>query len=74
MKSDYNVALIWDAEASVWVATSEDIQGLVLESGSLDALIEKVRVAAPELLALKHDIPEILSVCFRSERYEQVRA
>ena len=32
----YIVDLNWDEEARVWVATSEDIHGLVLESESLD--------------------------------------
>ena len=50
--TQYTVSLDWDDEADVWVATSEDISGLVLESGSADALIEKVRVAVPELLEL----------------------
>ena len=49
---EYNISLLWDADASVWVATSDDIPGLVLESGSLDALTERVRNAVPELLAL----------------------
>lgn len=49
---EYVVRFQWDEEASVWIATSDDIPGLVLESGSFDALIEKVRFAAPELLAL----------------------
>ncbi len=49
---EYVVKLIWDDEAAVWVATSDDIPGLVLESGSFDALLERVRFAAPELLAL----------------------
>lgn len=51
---EYVVKLIWDDEAAVWVATSDDIPGLVLESGSFDALLERVRFAAPELLALNH--------------------
>lgn len=42
----------WDAEAGVWIATSDDIPGLVLESGSFDALFERTRFAVPELLAL----------------------
>jgi len=50
--ANYNVNLTWDSEAAVWIATSEDIQGLALESGSLDALIERLRFAVPELLAL----------------------
>ena len=48
----YNVKLTWDKEANVWVATSDDIPGLVLESNSYDALIEKVKIASPELLEL----------------------
>ena len=53
MKS-YKIDLLWDNEACVWVATSEDedIKGLVLESGSFDALIERIKIAVPELLEL----------------------
>jgi hypothetical protein len=71
--SEYLINLSWDNEASVWIATSEDIPGLVLESGSLDALIERVRFAAPELLALNNKSEcRTFSICFRSERHEQV--
>lgn len=42
----------WDAEASVWIATSEDVPGLALEDGAFDALLEGVRYAAPEILEL----------------------
>ena len=48
----YTINFLWDAEVAVWVATSEDIPGLALESGSYDALIERVRFAVPELLEL----------------------
>ena len=57
---EYLVQFLWDVEAAVWVATSNDIPGLVLESGSFDALVERVSFAAPELLNLNgkgdHDI------------------
>jgi hypothetical protein len=69
---EYVIDLIWDSEAAVWIATSKDIAGLVLESGSLDALIERVRFAAPELLALNEPQSKPLSLHFRSERYETV--
>ena len=49
---EYKVNFTWDDEASVWIAQSDDILGLVLEGGSLDALIERVRFAAPELIEL----------------------
>ncbi len=49
---EYEVHFTWDSEANVWIAESDDIPGLVLEGGSLDALMERVRYAAPELLDL----------------------
>lgn len=54
---DYIVSLAWDPEASVWIATSDDIPGLVLESGSFDALLERVRFTVPELLELNAPMP-----------------
>ncbi len=42
----------WDNEAAVWIATSDDVPGLVLESGSFDALVERVKAAVPELITL----------------------
>jgi hypothetical protein len=70
--TEYIVNFDWDSEANVWVATSEDIDGLVLESGSLDALIERVRFAAPELMALNKTETKPFALRFKSERYEQV--
>ena len=46
------IKCFWDSEAAVWIATSQDIPGLVLESGSIDTLIERVRFAVPELIKL----------------------
>lgn len=70
---EYTVNLIWDSEASVWVATSQDIPGLVLESGSFDALIERVRFAVPELLEL-NSASAPLTLNFLSQRTERVLA
>ena len=53
---EYHVSILWDSDADVWVATSEDVAGLVLESGSLDALVERVRFAIPELLSLNAEV------------------
>jgi hypothetical protein len=69
---EYTVNLAWDSEAAVWIASSDDMPGLVLESGSLDALIERIRFAAPELLALNGTAQGAFSMCFRSERHELV--
>lgn len=64
----YIVNIIWDNDAAVYIATSDNIPGLVLESGSYDALIEKVRVAVPELLKLNNRA-EVVDLTFLSERH-----
>lgn len=64
---NYLVKMTWDDEAAVWIATSDDVPGLVMESGSLDALIERVRFAIPELLQLNNiTSTESIPVIFRS--------
>ena len=46
------VKLIWDNESCKWYTDTDDVLCLNLESGSFDALVERVRVAAPEMLEL----------------------
>ena len=66
--NEYEISLIWDDEAQVWYCTSEDIPGLILESGSIDVLVERVRHAAPELLELMGRDPSNASLSFKAER------
>ena len=40
----------WDEEASVWVATSDDVPGLATEADTLEQLSTKLEVMVPELL------------------------
>lgn len=68
---NYIINLMWDNDASMWIATSEDIPGLILESNSYDALIEKVKIAIPELLSL-NNIHSLKTIKFISERSEAV--
>lgn len=53
----YSVLFTWDDEADVWIATSDDIIGLVLESEEIDTLLQKVQAAVPELLELNGQAP-----------------
>ena len=69
---EYLINFAWDEEAGVWIATSDDIPGLVLESGSFDALLERVRFAVPELLALNASKVQPISLMFKSERHERM--
>jgi predicted RNase H-like HicB family nuclease len=47
---EYRVNAFWDPEASVWVAESEDVAGLVTEAETVEQLVAKLRVMVPELL------------------------
>lgn len=67
---EYVITTTWDTDAAVWIATSEDVPGLALESGSLDALMERVRNAVPELLALNGNAQADIPLFFKSERHE----
>lgn len=69
---EYVVNFMWDEEARVWVATSEDVPGLVLESGSFDALVERVHFAIPELLEMNKTVTSPIRLVYRSERRDQV--
>ena len=70
---EYSVRCSWDEEAQVWIAESEDIPGLVLESGSFDALLERVRFAAQELIDL-NTAPPAATLHFHLDRSERLRA
>lgn len=61
-----DINIIWDEEALVWVADCEKL-GLALESGSYDALIEKIKNAIPELIEL-NNIEEKMFVINTKER------
>ena len=69
---EYTVRLTCDDEAEVWVATSDDIPGLVLECGSFDALLERIRFAVPELLALNGSGKSTLNLSFVASRQERI--
>ena len=70
----FNVKAFWDNEARVWVATSEDVPGLVTESETMEELIQKLKIMIPELLeANSNSFTETSSeIPFNifSERYE----
>ena len=48
--ASYTVNIVWDEEAQVWIALSDDIPGLALESDSLDKLQTEIPAAVNELL------------------------
>ena len=75
--ADLSIRAVWDEDARVWCAESDDVPGLATEADTLEALAEKLRTLIPELLELNgiqppiedHDLP------FRviAERTEHIR-
>ena len=55
--SQITIKAVWDSEAKVWVAESEDVSGLVTEAESSEALLEKLRVFIPELFEFNECLP-----------------
>jgi len=62
------VKLVWDEETDIWYTETSDIPGLVLHSSSFDTLIERVRLAAPELLEENLNYAGPVYISFEAER------
>ncbi len=64
----------WDAEAGVWVATSNDVPGLATEAETVEALVVKLETMIPELLAA-NGTPVGPNVTFEllARRFDRVR-
>ena len=65
-----NVKLVWDEETRLWSTEADDVLRLVLESNSFDTLVERVRLAAPEMLELNHGYKGLVQLCFEVERVD----
>lgn len=74
----YVVHADWDDEAGVWVASSDDVPGLVTGADTLEALVEKLRVMVPEMLELNGVLSPVAAAQARfkliAERVEHARA
>ena len=68
---EHIIEIQWDDDACVWYAVNDSIP-LALESNSFDALIEKVKVAAPEILQENGAELGDCGLCFRAERRERI--
>ena len=62
------VKMVWDD--GIWYTKADEELGLVLESKSLDTLIERVRIAAPEMLELNCNYIGKVQIIFEIERVD----
>ena len=72
MLNTYSIKFNWDDEACVWIATSEDVRGLVLEDESFDALVREVQLAVPTLLSLNDSLNGDITLDFVAHRQERL--
>jgi hypothetical protein len=57
----------WDAEAGVWLATSDSIRGLVVEAESWPQLLQEISYVLPDLLELNGLDPQSARYTVRAE-------
>ncbi|MBQ7219392.1 MAG: DUF1902 domain-containing protein [Synergistaceae bacterium] len=69
---DCRIKIVRDDEAKVWIANSDDIKSLVLESESFDALVVKVKNAIEDLLSFEDYKPSYCDLNFIAERRDRV--
>ncbi len=72
MSRDINIQALWDGEAGVWTATSHDVPGLVVEADTWSSMIEEVRLILPELLEVRGERHDDLSLTFKAEEHLDV--
>ena len=71
------VRATWDPDAAVWVATSDDVPGLVTEAASWAQLEGKLQQIIPDLLELNGCLSESslseVPMCIVSQQLSKVR-
>jgi len=66
----YNVKMTWDS--GLWYTSTGEPLHLTLESDSYDNLVERVLIAAPEMLELNTGYTGPIKLVFTSEREEML--
>ena len=64
----------FDNESQRWTAASDDKYGLVLESNSLEALMERVKIAMPDMLEFTCNYKGPINLHFKAERITHLGA
>ena len=68
----FTVRIIWDGDC--WYTSTDSPLSLTLNSTSYDELVERVRLAAPEMIELNSGYVGEIQLVFVSERRETVSA
>jgi hypothetical protein len=68
---EHVIEINWDERAGVWYAVNGSIP-LTMESNSFDALIERAKIAALELLEMNNRNESPAQLCFKGTRREYI--
>jgi hypothetical protein len=63
---EYIVAVVFDEEVQKWYAQNDDIP-IILEDDSLDTLINRLKLAAPEILEMNNMPHKSVKLSFKIE-------
>lgn len=69
MSREISIQARWDSDAGVWIATSADVPGLVVEADTWASMIDEVRLVLPDLLEVSGQGGEALSLTFKAEEH-----
>jgi len=64
--------MVWDD--GIWYTSTDEDLGITLESDSFDALVERVRIAVPEMLELNCNYTDEFQLVFETVRTDTIRA
>ena len=67
-----SVKLVLSSESDSWYTVSDDVPGLTLGADIFDTLVERVRIAVPELLELNLGYTGEIELFFEVERVEML--
>lgn len=68
MLDNVTIHAAWDDEAKVWIATSDDIPGLVVETDSWGAMVAEVPIVVDELLEVRGEQARPRRLIFKAEQ------
>lgn len=64
-KRKFRIDAQWDKDAEIWVATSRDVPGLVIQARTDDEVVRKLRLVIPSLADTGLDREDEFEIHFR---------
>ena len=74
MHRDITIRARWDGEANVWLATSDEVPGLVVEADTWPTMINEAQLVLPELLEVSGQSNAKLFLTFKAEEHKRADA